>query len=72
MTGICGEANDMYTLDEGVVESGIVLFLLAEDSAAKLKRGQLNVYSEYVYCVRCTLFPLTAEICARFAGNFCQ
>ncbi len=41
---------------------------LAEDSATKLKRGQLNV---------CTVFgvlfsPHVAEICARMAGNFCQ
>ncbi len=26
----------------------------------------------YIYCVRCTLFPPVAEICARLAGNFCQ
>jgi hypothetical protein len=25
-----------------------------------------------VYCVRCTLFPPVAEICARLACNFCQ
>jgi hypothetical protein len=31
---------------------------LAEDSAAKLKRSQLNVCTMYVFCVRCTLFPL--------------
>jgi hypothetical protein len=43
---------------------------LAEDSAAKLKRSQLNVCTVYVYCVRYTLFPSAAEICARLAGNF--
>jgi hypothetical protein len=26
--GMCGEANDMYTLDEGVVGSGMGLFLI--------------------------------------------
>ncbi len=36
---------------------------LAEDSATKLKRGQLNL---------CSLFPPVSEICARSAGNFCQ
>jgi hypothetical protein len=38
-------------IDEGVVESGMGLFLicrpLAEDSAINLKRGQLNVYIVY-------------------------
>ncbi len=45
---------------------------LAEDSATKLKRGELNVCTVYVYWVWCTLFPTVAEICARLAGNFCQ
>jgi hypothetical protein len=45
---------------------------LAEDSAAKLKKSQLNVCTVYVYCVRCTLFPPVAETCARLAGNLCQ
>jgi hypothetical protein len=45
---------------------------LAEDSAAKLKRSQLNVCTVYVYCVRCTLFPPAADNCARLAGNFCR
>jgi hypothetical protein len=47
---------------------------LAEDSASKLKKSQLNVCTVYVYCVRCTLFPPVAKICARLAGNFyfCQ
>jgi hypothetical protein len=40
---------------------------LAEDSAAKLKRSQLNVCT----CVR-LLFPPAGETCARFAGNFCK
>ncbi len=44
---------------------------LAEDSATKLKRDQLNVCTVYV-CVWCTLFLPAAEICARLAGNFCQ
>ncbi len=43
---------------------------LAEDSATKLKKGQLNVCN--VQCVWCTLFPPVAEIYARLAGNFCQ
>jgi hypothetical protein len=30
---------------------------MAEDSAAKIKRSQLNVCTVYVYCVRCTLSP---------------
>jgi hypothetical protein len=38
---------------------------LAEDSARKLKWGQLNVCPVYVYCVWCTLLPPLAE-------NFCQ
>jgi hypothetical protein len=42
---------------------------LAEDSATKLKRGQLNVCTVYVYGV---IFPPEAEICARLASNFCQ
>jgi len=43
---------------------------LAEDFATntKLKRGQLNVCTVYVYCVWWTM----AEICTRLAGNFCQ
>ncbi len=45
---------------------------LAEDSAAKLKKSQLNVCTVYVYCVRCILLPPVAEIYARLAGNFCQ
>ncbi len=45
---------------------------LAEDSATKLKGGQLNVFTVYVFCVWSTLFPPVAEICARLAGNFCQ
>jgi hypothetical protein len=43
----------MYRLDEGVVGSGVGLFPhsgpLAEDSAAKLTRSQLNVCT--FYCV---------------------
>ncbi len=30
------------------------------------------MYTVYVYCVRCTLFPPVAETCARLAGNLCQ
>ncbi len=45
---------------------------LAEDSVTKLKSGQLNVCTVYVYCVWCTLFPLVTEICASLAGSFCQ
>jgi hypothetical protein len=45
---------------------------LAEDSAAKLKRSQLNLCTVYVYCVRCTLFPPETETCARWANNFYQ
>jgi len=50
---------------------------LAEDSATKLKVGQLNVCTGttvyvYVYSVWCTLFPPVAKICARLAGNLCQ
>ncbi len=44
---------------------------LAEDSAAKLKKSQLNVCTVYVFSVLCTLFPSAAEICARLAGNYC-
>jgi hypothetical protein len=41
---------------------------LAEDSATKLKRSQLNVSTVYD-----VLFsPWGAEICARLAGNICQ
>jgi hypothetical protein len=43
---------------------------LAKDSATKLKRGLLNVYTVHVYCVWCTLFPPVAEICAMLANNF--
>ncbi len=46
--------------------------LLAEDSAAKLKRSQLNVCTVYAYCVQCTLSPPVAETCARLDGNFYQ
>ncbi len=60
----------IYRLDEGVVGSRSGTYgafsdygPLAEDSAAKLKRSQLNV---------CTLFPPDAKICARLAGNYCQ
>ncbi len=57
---------------EGVVGSGMELFLiggpLAEDSATKLKRGQLNVCT--VYGVLFSLLWL--KICARLAGNFYQ
>jgi hypothetical protein len=35
---------------------------LAEDSAAKLKRSQLNVCTVYVSCVLCSLFPPVVEI----------
>jgi hypothetical protein len=42
---------------------------LAQDSAPKLKRGQLNVYNGYVLSV---LFFPRAEIFARLACNFCQ
>ncbi len=42
---------------------------LAEDSAAKLKNGQLNVCG--IVYVQCT-FPPAAEICAGLAGNFRQ
>jgi hypothetical protein len=35
---------------------------LAEDSAAKLKRSQLNVCIVYVYCVRCTLLDSSLTI----------
>ncbi len=45
---------------------------LAEESATKLKGGQINVCTVYVYSVWCNLFPPVAEICARLAGNFCQ
>jgi hypothetical protein len=44
----------------------------AEDSATKLKGGQLKVCTVYIYCVWCTLFPSVAGICARLAGNFCK
>jgi hypothetical protein len=65
-----------YRLDEGVVEGTVWSFFpdcepLAEDSAAKLKKSQLNVCTVYVYSVLCTLFPSAAEICARLAGNYC-
>ena len=36
-----------------------------EDSATKLKEGQLNVCTVYD-----VLFPPVVEICARLAGNF--
>ncbi len=67
--------TDIYRLDEGVEGSGMGLFLiggpLTEDSAAKLKKSQLNVCTVYVYCVY-SILPPVAEICARLAGNFCQ
>jgi hypothetical protein len=44
--------------------------LLAEDSAAKLNRSQLNVCT--VYGVLFYPPPPVAEICARLAGNLCQ
>ncbi len=63
-------------IDEGTVGCGMGLFLiwdpLAEDSATKLKTGQLYMCTLYLYGVWCTLFPPVAEICARLAGNFCQ
>ncbi len=53
-------------IDEVVEGSGMGLFLywgpFAEDSAAKLKKSQLNVCTVYVYCVLCTLFLPVAEI----------
>ncbi len=45
---------------------------LAEDSATKLKRSQLNVCTMYVYGVLFHPPPPVAEICARLTGNFCQ
>jgi hypothetical protein len=68
----------MHRLEEGGVGSGMGLSLivghcpLAEDSAAKLKRNQLNVCTDRVFCVRCTLLTPAAEICARLASNFSQ
>ena len=51
-------------IGEGVVGSGMGLFPdcgpLAEDSATKLKRGQLNVCVPYY--VWCSLFPPVSEI----------
>jgi hypothetical protein len=42
--------NDMYKLDEGMVGSAFPdCGPLAEDPATKLKRGQLNVCTVYVY-----------------------
>ncbi len=43
---------------------------LAEDSATKLKRGQLSVCTVYVYGVG--RYSPCAEICAKLAGSFCQ
>jgi hypothetical protein len=72
--------HPVYRLDEGVEGSGMGLLLiggpLAEDSATKLKRGQINVS---ILCM-CTVYgvlslpppPPVAEICARLSGNFCQ
>ncbi len=63
-------SNDIYRLREwygAFPDSGP----LAEDSAAELKRIQLNVCIVCVYCVRRTFFPPAAETCARLAGNFC-
>ncbi len=65
-------APPMICRYEGVVGSGMGFFPawgpLAEDSATKLKRGQLNMCTVYG-----VLFsPHVAEICARLAGNFCQ
>ncbi len=42
---------------------------LDEDSAAKLKSGQLNVCAVYILC---TLFRLPSEICAGLTGTFRQ
>jgi hypothetical protein len=66
----------MYKLDEGVVGSGMGLFLiegpwaLTEDSAAKLKRGQLHVCTAYLYTVYGVIISPAAQICARLDGNF--
>ncbi len=63
----------MIYIDEGVLGIGMGHFLIVghwpKDSATKLKGGQLNVCTVYVYCVWCTLFPPVAEISARLAGN---
>jgi hypothetical protein len=54
-------------MDEGVVGSGMGLFLiwgpLAEDSATKLKRGQLSVCTVSVYCVFLYFFPPCGCLC---------
>jgi hypothetical protein len=61
-------------IDEGVVWGAFpdLWATVAEDSATKLKRAQLNVCTVYVYRVWCTLLPPATEICARSAGNFLQ
>jgi hypothetical protein len=70
----------MYRLDEGVLGSGMGLFLTVgngKDSAAKFKRSQLDVCTVYAYCHYCaTVYssrpPLAAEICASLAGSSSQ
>jgi hypothetical protein len=64
-------------IDEVVVGSGMGLSLIVglwpDDSATKLKRGQLDVCTVYVYCILCiSPPPPAAEICSRFVGNFYQ
>jgi hypothetical protein len=53
----------MYTPDDGVVGSGMGLFLIVAHNS----KNQLNVCTVYG-----VLFSPQAEICARLESNFCQ
>jgi hypothetical protein len=62
-------------IDEGVVGSGMGLFLIVGHWPKILPQTQ-NGPGKCVYCafVLCMVyyFPPVAEICARLAGNLCQ
>jgi hypothetical protein len=59
-------------IDEGVVESGMGLFLIEGHLPKILPQHSKGASKKCVYYVWCTLFPPVAEICARLAGNFCE
>jgi hypothetical protein len=58
-------------IDEGVVESGMGLFLIVGYWPNILPQNPKGA-SYRVYSVWCTLYPPVAEICAKLTSTFCQ